>query len=357
MRRNIFNRLNLSSVRLALSYLAIIMILSISFSVIFYRTSTANLNLQLQPTISSPETTDGHQAGLTIVGGAGGPQPIVASTNGIYDLNAQLQKNIAAIRIGLLWRLLGLNLGALLIGSVLSYYLARRTLQPMEAAMDAQARFASDASHELRTPLTVMQAEIEVVLKKSDLSMDRAKAALRSNYQEVTRLKQLSEGLLRLAHAPQHDNTFLSVNLDEIVNDAMNQLLKSAQAKHITIDDAVPRLSIQGDRQSLVQVLVILLDNAIKYSPQGCAVHIEGRAQGKYILLSVRDEGPGIRATDLPHIFERFYRADPSRSTHKVNGYGLGLSIAQKIVQQHRGDISVISTLGQGATFTLKLPA
>jgi len=358
MRRNIFNRFDLPSVRLAISYLAIIMVLSISFSTIFYRTSTVNLNLQLQPTLNSGTAMDAHPPSeLAIVGGADSGQQVTASTNDIYNLNAQLQKNIAAIRTGLLWRLLGLNIGALFIGGVLSYYLARRTLQPMESAMDTQARFASDASHELRTPLTVMQAEIEVVLKKTDLSVDRAKAALRSNYQEVTRLKQLSEGLLRLAHNPQSDNIFSPVNLDEVINDAMNQLLKPAQAKHITIDDTVPRLSIQGDRQGLVQVLVILLDNAIKYSPQKCTVHIEGRAQGKHILLSVSDEGPGIRATDLPHIFERFYRADPSRSAHKVSGYGLGLSIAQKIVQQHHGEISAASTLGQGATFTVKLPA
>jgi len=250
-----------------------------------------------------------------------------------------------------------LNIGALLCGSAFSYYMARRTLRPMEEAMEMQARFASDASHELRTPLTIMQTEIEVVLGKTNLSLQRAKDALRSNHQEVTRLRDLSEGLLRLTHTPQSPPALQAVAVDEIVGEAINRQLKPAQAKRIAIADEVPRLSLRGDKQSLAQALAILLDNAIKYSPTGRTIYITGRVQGRYVLLEVRDEGQGIRATDLPHIFERFYRADTSRSSRRVSGYGLGLAIAQNIIQQHGGVITATSTLGKGSTFTIKLPA
>lgn len=357
----LFDRLGIPTIRLALSYLSIIMVLSIGFSIIFYSTSTGSLNLQLHSTSGGPEVItnlpqDTNVGTFRGIGNQLISNPPSNSPSDIAALNAQLQKNITAIRTGLLWQLFDLNIGALLIGGALSYYLARRTLHPIEVMMDAQARFASDASHELRTPLTIMQAELEVVLKKPQLTIERAKTALKSNYQEVTRLRQLSEGLLQLTHDPHGNYTFTSVFLDEVVNEAINQVIKLAQAKHIVIADTLPKLTVQGDTQSLVQVVVILLDNAIKYSPSGSMIHIEGWSQGRHVYLSVHDEGPGIRATDLPHIFERFYRADSSRSKHKVSGYGLGLSIAQKIIYQHRGDISVKSTLGNGAIFTIKLP-
>jgi signal transduction histidine kinase len=355
------------SVRLALSYVAIIMVLSIGFSLIFYQTSTKNLNIHLQSgsvTGGDVQVIDGPSSVMTFstenpgtsntIGGSA-MSPVTPAN--ISSLNAQLAQHMTDIRNGLKYQLVLLNLGALVFGAMLSYYLARRTLRPIEAAMDIQTRFASDASHELRTPLTVIQTEIEVALHKPNLTLERAKEALRSNLQEVTRLKQLSEGLLRLAHTSATDSIFSTVALDQVVSEAINQLIKPAQDKQITVTDAVPKLFVQGDESSLVQTAVILLDNAIKYSPAGSAVHVEGKSEGRHVLLSVRDEGPGIRAMDLPHVFERFYRADASRSKQNVTGYGLGLSIAQKIIQQHHGDITVSSTLEQGSIFTIKLPA
>lgn len=220
-----------------------------------------------------------------------------------------------------------------------------------------QSRFAADASHELRTPLAVMQAEIDVVLRKSDLSLPRAKKALKSNYEEVSKLKQLAEGLLTLTSDSHGDHGFSEVSLDDITNGAMNRVLKQAQDKSLSITDTMPKLKVKADNQSLVRVVTILLDNAIKYSPTKSHIYIEGKTEGKFVLLSVRDEGPGIRATDIKHIFERFYRADTSRTKQKIEGYGLGLSIAQKITRQNHGEIEVSSTLGKGSTFTVKLPA
>jgi signal transduction histidine kinase len=347
-----------TSLRLALSYLAIIMVLSVGFSVIFYGTSTSNLHVRMQdPKGGGMSINDGSANAsfppdfkMGVDGGFATPDTAIPM------LNYKLQQRFSEIRTGLMQQLVLLNIGALVLGGGLSFYLARRTLRPIEAAMESQSRFASDASHELRTPLTIMQTEIEVVLNKKDLSIERAIAALRSNYQEVTRLKQLSEGLLTLSQTPLAGTILSTVALDEIANEAVNDVLKLAHSKHIDVNNTLPKLTASGEAQSLIRVLVILLDNAIKFSPPKSTIHIDGKADSGQVFLNVRDEGPGIRATDLPHIFERFYRADPSRSRQNAEGYGLGLAIAKNIIEQHGGELSAASTLGQGATFTIKLP-
>jgi signal transduction histidine kinase len=300
------------------------MAMSLSFSVLFYRTFMPNPNRQL-----SPDT----------------PAIVVRESHHYYEY----------VRNRLLARLTLLNGGTLVGGTFLSYYLARRTLRPIERAMDAQSRFTSDASHELRTPLAAIQTENEVALRASDLTLSRAKELLHSNVEEITRLQQLSEGLLRLTNGRQH-LPVQPVWLDEIGGDAMNHVIKLAQAKNIAIDDTVPHVQVVAHPQSLAQAIVILLDNAIKYSPEKSTVHLEGKMNSKHASLSIRDEGIGIAASHLPHIFDRFYRADQSRTSQSVQGYGLGLSIAKKLIEQQHGGISAASELGEGSMFTIRLP-
>jgi signal transduction histidine kinase len=136
----------------------------------------------------------------------------------------------------------------------------------------------------------------------------------------------------------------------------MNQFIELAQAKKITIEDTMPDLTVLGDHDGLKQVVSILLDNAIKYSSVGSSVTISGEKKQDMVDISVADTGPGIRASDIPHIFDRFYRADSSRARKGENGYGLGLSIAKQIVDQHGGEIIATSTLNKGTTFTVRLP-
>lgn len=317
-------RLRSTTTRLTLSYLAVIMAMSLGFSVLFYRTIIPDSNRQF-----SPDT----------------PEIVRRESLNYYHY----------VQRRMLGRLALLNSGVLVGGSFLSYYLARRTLRPIERAMDAQSRFTSDASHELRTPLAAIKAENEVALRGTDLSLHRAKELLRSNIEEVTRLQQLSESLLRLTSDRQH-MPLQSVWLDEIASDAMNQVIVLAQAKGIAIEDAAPHAQVVADSQTLAQAIVILLDNAIKYSPVKSTIHLEGKASGKYVFLSVRDEGVGIAASHLPHIFDRFYRADQSRTSQYVKGYGLGLSIAKKLVEQQHGHITATSELDEGSTFTIRLP-
>ncbi|HUS26672.1 MAG TPA: HAMP domain-containing sensor histidine kinase [Nevskiaceae bacterium] len=323
-----------TTLRLGLSYLAIIMVMSIGFSVVFYRAANRELTRQVP-----------------------GPSFFSHAGPGIsYGYNNFFEERLAEGRRHLLFNLIWLNLGALAVGAVISYGLARKALEPIEGAMEAQSRFASDASHELRTPLAIMQTENEVALRKPGLTLPRAKELLHSNLEEVTKLKALSDGLLRLTREEHVDLELKKIELPPIATEALNRILKPAQAKHITIADEIPHIQVMSDEPSLTQAITILLDNAIKYSGEGTTVHIKAWSRGQYAYVQVRDQGQGIAARDLPHIFERFYRADQSRSKQHVDGHGLGLSIAQKIIEQHHGEIGVQSTPGKGSTFLIKLP-
>lgn len=320
--------------RLAASYLAIIMLMSVGFSVIFYNTSSHELQRKLPPPTIFYQATNNDQLG--------------------YE--RYVDNRVSEARKHLMLNLLLVNVLTLAGGSVLSYLLARRTLEPIEQAIEAQARFASDASHELRTPLAAIQTENEVALRKDSLSLERARELLQSNVEEVKKLRELAEGLLRLAREDRHELVIKPVALADVATEAMNRVLKSAQAKNITITDKVGTEKALGDQPSLIQILSVLLDNAIKYSAEGQNVTIEGGVKGKHAYLSVTDKGQGIAAADLPHIFDRFYRADSSRSSQHESGYGLGLSIAYKIIQQHNGTITVTSAPGKGSIFTITLP-
>jgi len=310
------------------------MILSIGFSVVFYRTSTHELGRQLPPR-------------TFITGDFGQPDTAV--------FNKFFQDRISEASHSLLQNLFLLNLLALIAGTGISYYLARRTLEPIEEAMDAQSRFSSDASHELRTPLTAIRAQNEVALRKSGLSLAEAKNIIKSNLDQVTKLEKLSEGLLRLAKEDGKSIALSPVSLQEMAAEAMNKVVDQAQAKKIAIEDMVPDIKVLASTPALSQAITILLDNAIKYGNPGSTIYLEGYQKGRYAYLSVKDEGPGMRASDLSHIFERFYRADHSRTKQGDNGYGLGLSIAKKIIDQYGGEISVDSTLDTGSVFTIKL--
>ncbi len=187
--------------RLALSYLSIIMALSLAFSVVFYRTSAHELGRQLPP------SSFYGQRGLDNLGPDG--------------FNQFFRDRIAEGRSTLLHRLILLNLLALIVGAGISYYLARRTLKPIEEAMDAQARFSSDASHELRTPLTAIRTRNEVTLRKPHLTAGQAKEVINSNLQEVIKLEKLSDGLLRLSRENGNGLVKAPVSLQEIAGEAM----------------------------------------------------------------------------------------------------------------------------------------
>lgn len=327
-----------TTARLAVSYLVIIMIMTIGFSMVIYRDSAHELGRQLPPP------------------GAFGVRRIDDISRPGTPIHLFFQQRIDEGRHLLLLHLIILNAVTLVAGGVLSYYLARLTLRPVEDNMEAQAQFVSDASHELRTPLTVLQTTNEVALRRQKLSSAQAKDILRHNVEELTRLDNLTAELLKLARTDDQPDAFERVAVQDIVTDALNAVVASASRKKINVDDQVPKLSINGNKSNLTSALVALLDNAVKYSPDKSTIHVEAAEQGKYVLISVRDEGLGIDAEHLPHIFDRFYRADQSRNKQQHEGYGIGLSLAKKIAEQHHGEILAVSTPGKGSVFTLKIP-
>ncbi len=322
-----------TTARLALSYLAIIMAMSIGFSYVFYNTSMQEFKRR-----------------------ANVPERVFINDDGRQYIQEFIDQRAIHAKRKLMANLVLLNIGALAAGSYVSYVLARRALEPIEQAMEAQSRFTSDASHELRTPLAAIQAENEVVLRKPDLSLDRAKETLRSNLEEVIRLRDLSDGLLQLARADTVELHAKPVHVENIVSEALNRVVKLAQQKDIAVEETAQDAVVLGDERLLTQAVVILLDNAIKYSPNKTTVFVTSESDSQRVAIRIRDEGAGISTVDQTRIFDRFYRVDQSRNRHKTPGHGLGLSLARKIVEQHQGTISVQSDMGKGSIFTISLP-
>ena len=250
------------------------------------------------------------------------------------------------------------NIAVLCLAGLLSYLLAKRELRPMEEALDLQSRFTSDASHELRTPLTAMKTEIEVALRSGDLETRETRELLESNLEEIGKLEALSSALLKLAQYEESVGRadIGKVELTAVIEEAVDRIKGSAEAKRIGFDLHLEGATVPGDRASLVELLVILLDNSIKYSDENTTITISTEHQKLHVLTEVRDEGYGISETDLAHVFDRFYRGTVSEPDKQVAGYGLGLSIAQRIAELHRGSISIDSGLGKGTTITIKLP-
>lgn len=353
--RDHLRKLGSTTGRLTLTYLMIIMVMSIGFSVVLYKTSSHELGRQIPPDAFFRNQMNNDDATPVVVSQQG-----AQTTQTNYrspSIDRFLHKRIDEGRYTLLMHLLIVNGVALVVGAAVSYRLARRTLQPIEAAMEAQVQFVSDASHELRTPLAAIRATNEVALRKPKLSVAEAKNIIAQNTEDVIRLSELSDGLLRLVSQDKQAVTVGAVSLQAVVTEAINQCIPKAQAHEITIDDKIKNVEVLAEQATLQQALVILLDNAIKYSHAGGAVTVTTQQQGKFALLHVRDKGIGIRASDMQHIFRRFYRADTARTTQaNRHGYGLGLPIAQSLLAAQHGEILVKSTLGKGSTFTIKLP-
>lgn len=321
-------------------YLAIIMVISLFFSANLYSLATRELDRGFRR----------QQAIIERV------SPFDPYGDGNEVLNERNQA-IRSAKQHIFGQLVFINIVILGLGGVMSYLLARRTLRPIEEAHEAQKRFTADASHELRTPLTAMQTEIEVALRDPKLTKEEAKELLRSNLEELATLTQLSDGLLRLARLESNNLPKKPVRVAAVLDKAVQANQALAEQKGILLEaQKGPQLTVMGDQASLVEMLSILINNAIKYSPAKSSVRLQYEKRGKEVVISVVDHGVGINQVDLPRIFERFYRADSSRSRQQVAGYGLGLPIAKSLAEMHSGYITVKSTVNKGSTFQVHLP-
>jgi signal transduction histidine kinase len=329
------NNFKRARLKLTAWYVLFVMILTLSFSVVVYRFLTMELNQSL------------HEQALRLYT----QQGRIISPDTFTDIYEESRDRI-------FYRLFFLNGGILIFSSALSYFLAGKTLQPLELAVDEQKRFIADASHELKTPLTSIKTEIEVALRDKKFTGKDARALLRSNLEEVDKMKQLTNYLLALSKYEDTRNilTFQKADIQDILKRSIKLLTPKLENRHIPIELSIENFSLRTNSSSLEDLFTILLDNAIKYSFDKKSITIRAYRQRSHGIVEIKDHGIGIKSSDLPYIFNRFYRADTSRSKHQTDGYGLGLSIAKSIVELHKGKIEVKSVPGKGSRFTVILP-
>jgi signal transduction histidine kinase len=255
---------------------------------------------------------------------------------------------------------LALVLGAggaagLLLSTAGGFWLAGRTLDPIRRTVETQRRFVSDASHELRTPIAVVAANADLLLGHADQTVDENIDQVAAISDEARQMSRLVNDLLILARADEG-----KLNLDlgpvafrDVVEAVAENMAVMAQEKAVELRRQLSPVDIEADPVRIRQLVTILLDNAVKYTPPHGTVTVSLVRRGSMAELQVADTGRGIAPADLPRIFDRFYRLEASRT---APGTGLGLSIARTIAEAHGGRISAESVEGKGSTFTVRLP-
>lgn len=258
----------------------------------------------------------------------------------------------------ILYILIGVNFVILILSGGVGYILAGRTLKPIKEMVEEQNRFISDASHELKTPLTSLKTAFEVYLRDEKPTINETRLLVEESIEEVNKLQSLSESLLQLAQyqKPKEQLHFEPILVSHLIAESIHKIGPLAKKKKISIHQESEEITLEGNRYSLVDMIVIFLDNAIKYSPLHSEIKIKTEKTDSHVIISIEDQGIGMSEEDKHRIFDRFYRADLARSKEDTNGYGLGLSIAKQIIEKHNGGISVTSELHKGSTFVVTLP-
>ena len=319
-------------------YLLIIMIISFSFSGLIYQL----ISIEINRFANSQRNRFEKQL---IISGDSHFRPIFAIDE---DLIAESKKN-------LLINLFIINGVIFLASGSLSYFLAGRTLSPIQKMTEDQKQFISDASHELKTPITALKTMLEVSLRDQKLDLAESKKVLVDAVFATNQLKTLSDSLLELNHLQNNGSSlvFKPTSIKNLMFESVKKIKPQADQKKINFEIKTINGKINVDPQKIEELFLILLDNAIKYSPKSSQIKFIAQKTNKKVIFKIIDQGIGISQKDLPHIFDRFYRVDNSRTKNNTKGFGLGLSIAQKITKQHHGYINVKSTPNQGSTFSV----
>lgn len=255
---------------------------------------------------------------------------------------------------------IGVTLVMLIFIFFISNFLTERSIRPIKEAFDKQKQFISDASHELKTPLAVISANVDVLVNNENAHVEDLDNGKWLQYikTEVERMSHLTRDLLYLTQmedAEDHKMMKTTFNLSEKIEQMLLSVEAIAFEKKIELDYVLlPDAEIVGNPEQLSQVIMILLDNAIKYTPENGEIKANLTRTQHHYMLTLANTGEGISPEDLPHVFDRFYRGDKVRSRH-ANSYGLGLAIAKTIIEQHGGKITCESVPGDQTTFTVKL--
>ncbi|WP_433922180.1 sensor histidine kinase [Paenibacillus taichungensis] len=239
----------------------------------------------------------------------------------------------------------------------LSRYFANRSITPVKEAFEKQKQFIADASHELKTPLAIINTNTDVLLANREDTIENQAKWLHYIKSETERMSGLTNDLLYLTQIDDSRSSMIHAKFN--MSDAVETIILTMEAvifeKNISLDYSIePQLMVHGNSEQIKQVILILLDNAVKYSRAKGSVNVSLKKQNNDVVLAVSNTGEGIAAEHLDRIFDRFYRTDASRA-RKHGGHGLGLAIARSIVEQHKGEIYARSVVGEGATFYVRL--
>lgn len=238
-----------------------------------------------------------------------------------------------------------------------AFYLANKALIPIVESWEKQQEFVSDASHELRTPLTIIQSRLELILKSPEEKVKDVGENIAISLSETRRLSKLVKNLLTLAKADSN-----TIELDKKIFCLTNTIKNICEpyieiaefGDKVFIEELEDDVNIMADEDRLTQLIIILLDNALKYTNEGDNIKVKLKIKNNKVVISVEDNGIGINPQDLPHIFDRFYRGDKARG--REGGHGLGLSIAKWIVDKHSGHIDIKSEEGKGTKIQITFP-
>ncbi len=281
-------------------------------------------------------------------------------TDGIIQ-TLYVGKDVTALYSGLqksTYALIFLGVLALMIATIIGHFMAGRAIVPLKEAYDKQKQFAADASHELRTPLAVVMASADLLMADPSIKEPFLREVISDVKSEVKKMSKLVSDLLLVARSDNNalKLTLKKIDLGELLKQNVRMMTPLAEKKNIELTgNGFKKVLMTGDEQKIKQLILILVDNAIKYTPEGgkVVVRLESADDDKAIF-SVQDSGIGIDEKDKEKIFERFYRVDKARS-RASGGNGLGLSIAMEILRLHEGKISVDSEPGVGTKFTVRL--
>ncbi|MCF8017882.1 MAG: HAMP domain-containing histidine kinase [Vallitaleaceae bacterium] len=240
---------------------------------------------------------------------------------------------------------------------LISRFLTDRSIRPVKEAYEKQKQFVGDASHELKTPLAVINTNVDVLLANQASSIANHSKWLKNIQFETDRMDHLVHDLLFLTQMDQvnPDLIYSVFDLSYTIENALLSMEAILYEKGLKLNHQLePSMKINGNHQQIYQVIMILLDNAIKYTSEKGSIHLNLQRHSQHAIFTITNTGEGIPKEHINRIFDRFYRVDASR-TRSSGGYGLGLAIAKSIIEQHRGKISVSSIPNESTTFMIKL--
>ena len=346
-----FNIFNSAKIKLTLAFIAITMTISLAFSSVVYINFTriteaafkvherrVNTHLKQMPMIPKNQLPEHFQQEY------------------IDQAHNELKNEMFMF-------LFYVNSLVLIISATIGYWYSKITLKPIEQMAEKQKNFIADAAHELKTPLTSIKTQLEVTLRNTKLKIEDAKEAIISTIEDIDYLTYLTNDLLKQSRYQQISlNNKEKFDLRQLIDEVASKFDERIKNKNIDLKIDFENINLNADKNAIKELITILIDNGIKYNKQDGFLFINASLAGGYVTLKIEDGGIGIAKNDINLIFERFYKADKSRTKTteagaQNDGFGLGLSIAKEIVNSHNGTLSVTSVEDEGTTFTVKIPA